>query len=89
MSFERETLLEFPCDFPIKVFGLASSEFEAAAYAIVRKHAPTLAENALTMRYSKDNKYLALTIMVKASSQAQLDAIYSELSSHPEIMMVL
>ncbi|MDF2868271.1 MAG: hypothetical protein K0S11_1741 [Gammaproteobacteria bacterium] len=89
MIEERETLLEFPCDFPIKVFGLANAEFESVAYTIVRKHVSELAENAIAMRYSKDSKYLALTIVVKVSSQAQLDAIYSELSAHKAILMAL
>lgn len=89
MIEERKTLLEFPCDFPIKVFGLANAEFESAAYTIVHKHIAELAENAITMRYSKDNKYLALTILVTVSSQAQLDTIYSELSAHKAILMAL
>lgn len=89
MSEGRETLIEFPCNFPIKVFGLANIEFESAVYTIVHKHVPKLAEDSIAMRYSKDNKYLALTITVHVVSQAQLDAIYIELSANDTVMMVL
>ena len=34
---ERDSLLEFPCTFPIKVMGRCNSGFEATALAIVRR----------------------------------------------------
>jgi putative lipoic acid-binding regulatory protein len=89
MKQERGELLEFPCSFPIKVFGQANAAFETAALAIVRQHVPQLAENAITMRYSKDKKFLSLTITIQACSQQQLDGIYSDLSSHAAVIMAL
>ena len=34
----KETLLTFPCDFTIKVFGTASPAFDAAVSDIIHKH---------------------------------------------------
>lgn len=86
---EHESPLVFPCDFPIKIMGRADLDFQAAMLAIVRKHVPTLGEAAVDLRYSKEGKYLSLTVMIQATSREQLDAIYNELSSDDRVMMLL
>lgn len=85
----EQTLLEFPCRFPIKVMAKADIELDVIAVEIIRRHAPDLHEGAVTSRSSKGGNYLAVTVLVEASSQAQLDAIYRDLSGHPQILMVL
>ncbi|WP_045226653.1 HP0495 family protein [Methyloterricola oryzae] len=82
-------LLEFPCEFPIKVFGSGSEDFAQRVAAIVRRHAPDLPDTAVASRSSKGGRYLAVTVNLHARSQEQLDAIYRELSSSPDIVMVL
>jgi putative lipoic acid-binding regulatory protein len=86
---QRSPLLTFPCDFVIKVFGLASEEFEVAVITIIRKHVVELREDALRLRPSKDGKYLALTVTVSVESKEQLDNIYRELTSNPHVLMAL
>lgn len=86
---ENESLLTFPCDFTIKIFGLASQEFEAAALMIINKHAPNLSGRMLQSRTSENGKYLALSITVHVDSKEQLDNIYRELSSSPHVLMTL
>lgn len=81
--------LKFPCEFTIKVFGLASDEFEMEVITITRRHIKQLRENSLATRYSRDRKYLALSITFTAESREQLDALYRELSHSPRILMVL
>ncbi len=84
-----ETLLTFPCQFPIKVMGRSNLEFDLLVIDIVRRHAPDLHELAVTTRPSKDGNYLAVTVFVQASSKHQLDAIYQDLTSHPQVLMAL
>jgi len=84
-----ETLLVFPCQFPIKVMGKTSSELDLVVVEIVRRHAPDLHEGAVTTRPSKDGNYLAVTIVIEATSKQQLDAIYQDLSDHPHVLMAL
>ena len=84
-----QDLLRFPCDFPIKVMGKADPGFEALVVGIVRRHAPDLGEGAVSARGSSGGRYLALTLTVRAESRGQLDAIYRELSSHPDVLMSL
>lgn len=86
---QNESLLKFPCDFTIKVFGLAGDEFEAAVFGIVHKQVPNLSDRAIQSRKSENGKYLALSITVHVESKAQLDAIYHALSSSPHVLMAL
>jgi putative lipoic acid-binding regulatory protein len=86
---QEETLLTFPCDFTLKVFGLRSDEFEANVLMIIRKHAPNLSERAIQTRPSQQGKYCALSVTVHVDSKTQLDEIYRELSSSPHVIMVL
>jgi putative lipoic acid-binding regulatory protein len=85
----EETLLEFPCQFPIKVMGKTSSALDLVVVEIIRRHAPDLHEGAVTTRASKDGNYIAVTILVEASSKQQLDAIYQDLTDHPYVLMAL
>jgi hypothetical protein len=86
---EGEQLLRFPCDFPIKVMGRAAPGFEALVVQIVRRHAPDLGEGAVSSRVSSGGRYLSVTLTVRAEGRAQLDAIYRELSAHPDVLMSL
>jgi putative lipoic acid-binding regulatory protein len=89
MTEEKKSALTFPCDFPVKVFGITTDEFEPAVVKMIRKYQPDLHPSAVTQRPSKDGKYLALTILVHANSQEQLDRIYHDLSSSPLVLMAL
>lgn len=85
----EESLLKFPCDFTLKIFGLGSDEFEAAVLSIIHQHVPQFADSALSSRPSKNGKYLALNITVHVESREQLDNIYKDLSSSPHVLMAL
>jgi putative lipoic acid-binding regulatory protein len=86
---EQETLLEFPCDFCIKVMGLATPEFDILVAEIVRRHAPDLGEAAIKTRPSKGGKYLAVSVTITATSKKQLDSIYQDLTDHELVLMSL
>lgn len=84
-----ETLLEFPCDFPIKIMGARVDEFAQVVVGVVRKHAPDFDPATVQMRPSSKGNYISLTCTVRAVSKAQLDALYRELSAHPLVKVVL
>lgn len=84
-----ETLLTFPCDFTIKVFGTTSDKFEAAVVGIIRKHVPNFSEGAIQLRPSANGKYSAISVTVRVDSKEQLDKIYIDLSNSPDILMTL
>lgn len=85
----QETLLEFPCEFPIKVFGKAGGDLKSIVLEIVRLHAPEVNEDNISTRQSQGGKYDALTVTINAQSKSQLDAIYQELTASPQVMMAL
>lgn len=86
---DRTSLLEFPCEFPIKAMGKSCDDYETTIVEIVRRHVPDLGEGAVQTRPSKNGNYTSITITVTARDQAQLDAIYIELSAHPMVIMAL
>ena len=84
-----ESLITFPCDFPIKVMGRTQDGFAQAMVEIIQKHAPDFDASTLEMRASSAGKYLSLTATVNATSKEQLDGLYRDLTSHPMVAMVL
>lgn len=85
----EETLLEFPCDFPIKAMGKSESGFEARALAIVRRHVADFPDENMRIVASGKGNYLSATFTVRATSKAQIDAIYLELTACEDMLMVL
>jgi uncharacterized protein len=86
---EPGSLLTFPCVFPLKVMGRREDGYAQAVAEIVMRHAPDFHPETIEMRTSRNGRYLSLTVTINARSREQLDALYSELSSHPMVMMVL
>jgi putative lipoic acid-binding regulatory protein len=86
---EEETLLKFPCLFPVKIFGKNTNEFKEIVFAIFQKHVSDFNENCIRSNKSKDENYLAITVTINAESQAQLDLIYTDLSNCELVMMAL
>jgi hypothetical protein len=85
----EDTLLEFPCDFPIKIMGAKQDGYAQAILDVVLRHAPDFDAARMEMRPSSKGTYLSLTCTVRATSKAQLDALYRELSTHPMVKVVL
>ncbi|SFU43170.1 DUF493 family protein [Pseudoduganella namucuonensis] len=84
-----ESLIEYPSDFPIKVMGPTHDDFAAAVVAVVLKHDPTFHEGKMEVRPSAKGNYTGLTVTVLATSRPQLDALYTELSGHPMVKIVM
>ncbi|HLY96308.1 MAG TPA: DUF493 family protein [Sideroxyarcus sp.] len=85
----KDSLIEYPCDFPIKVFGEAKQGFAQAIATVVLVHAPDFDAATIEMRSSSNAKYLSLTCTIRATSREQLDNLYRDLTSHPMVKMVL
>lgn len=81
--------LEFPCEFPIKVMGRAGGDFVAEARAIVERYTGALADAQVRVRTSGDANFLAVTFLLTAQSQEQLDNIYRELTASKSVLMAL
>jgi hypothetical protein len=85
----QPSLIEFPCEFPIKIMGARTDSFAQVVVEVVLRHAPDFDAASVEMRPSSKGNYLALTCTVRAVSREQLDALYRELTSHPMVKVVL
>lgn len=81
--------LEFPCSYPLKVMGRDNAAFRSTVTGIVEKHAGKLPESSVRSRPSAEGNFLALTFSITAESREQLDALYRELTSCPEVLVAL
>jgi len=85
----KESLIEYPCQFPIKVMGAKVDGFVTALTHIARQFDSAFDAASIELRESKGGKYLGVTLTVKATSREQLDELYRTLSSHPMVKVVL
>jgi putative lipoic acid-binding regulatory protein len=85
----EESLIEYPCDFPIKVMGLKVEGFVAAITHVANAFDPEFDAARIELRDSKGGNYQSLTITIRATSREQLDELYRTLSSHPMVKVVL
>jgi putative lipoic acid-binding regulatory protein len=84
---DEESLLKFPTELPVKVFGRNDPAFREAVVKIVEAHygqAYVLAE-----QQSAQASYLSFSITVRAESRAQVDALYRDLVAHELVLMAL
>ena len=84
-----DSLIEYPCEFPLKVFGKQHAGFAKAVMEVITQHDPSFTAIKIDMRASKTAKYISLTCTIRATSRRQLDAVYQELVDHPLVKMVL
>lgn len=84
-----DTLLEFPCDFPIKAFGYDTGDFGTLVVELIQTHAPEVTYEDMQTRSSRGGRYLAVTVTVRAVSREQLDRIYHTLSAHERVLVAL
>jgi putative lipoic acid-binding regulatory protein len=84
-----ETLLEFPCEFPVKIMARAHDTLENDVLEIVKCHAPDCDSHTLKRRKSANGNYIGLTITITATSKEQLDNLYRSLHAYEHCVMLL
>jgi len=85
----KEDIFNFPCDYPIKVFGLNQPDFEKTVCNIVEIYAGKLHANQTTIKHSSKGKYISITVRIIATSRQQLNAINKDLQSCPLVSYLL
>jgi hypothetical protein len=84
-----ETLLEFPCRFPIKVMGRDTPAFRPDVLTIITEHAGEIPKDDVRMQPSSKGSFVSLTVTITAESRQQLDDVYLALQADEQVMMVL
>ena len=85
----KESLIDYPSPFPIKVMGPKVDGFVHAITTVARQFDPTFDASTVELRDSSKGNYLGITITVTATSRQQLDDLYRALTSHPMVKVVL
>ncbi|MBC7489799.1 MAG: DUF493 family protein [Glaciimonas sp.] len=85
----KDSLIFYPSDFPIKIMGPTQDTFAETIVSVVVQYDPTFHIGKLEVRPSVKGNYTGLTVTVLATSREQLDNLYSALSIHPMVKMVL
>ena len=84
-----ESVMEFPCSFPIKLMGRETDEFRQTVRELVEKHTGPLDEDAIQSSLSRNGRFVSVTITVIAESREQLDIIYRDATAHDDVIMAL
>jgi len=85
----KESLIEYPSLFPIKIMGAKADGFVHAITQVAEHFDPSFDASTVELRPSKAGNYLGITITVTATSREQLDELYRTLSTHPMVKVVL
>ncbi|MFK8028615.1 MAG: YbeD family protein [Gammaproteobacteria bacterium] len=85
----EETLIEFPCTFPIKVMGHSGPDIREAIERAIAEKAETGLPVDIQTRPSRTGKYMAYTVTCTYQSKAELDAMYQAFTSIDGVRMVL
>ena len=84
-----ESLLEFPCSFPIKVMGHNKDRVREAVHHAANTHASDEATLSIVERTSRTGKYLSFTVTLTIQSKEQLDSLYLSFTQIDGVSMVL
>lgn len=82
-------LIEFPCDYPIKVLGSADPELHQHVLQIMDTHAPGFDRSKIAIRDSSKGKWQSITVVITATGKPQLEEIFADLKTSPRVKMVL
>jgi putative lipoic acid-binding regulatory protein len=85
----KESLIEYPCDFPIKVMGARVDGFAEAMAQVAKQFDPGFDPATIEMRPSKAGNYLSITLTIRATDREQLDNLYRALTGHPMVKVAL
>ena len=85
----KDSLIEYPSIFPIKVMGAMHDGFVHAMVQVALQFDPGFDAATVELRPSKGGNYLGVTLSITATSREQLDDLYRALTSHPMVKIVL
>ena len=89
LDTSKPALIDFPCDFPIKVMGEMQDGFADTIIGLIQSVQTSFTSAQVSMRASSGGKYISLTCLVHVASQDQLDAVYRLISAHPLVKFSL
>ncbi|RJG51238.1 DUF493 family protein YbeD [Motilimonas pumila] len=77
LNTKFDEYLDFPCDFPFKVLGLADERLPDLVVAVVQEHAP--GDYTPTIKPSSKGNYHSVSIRVTVTSKEHIETLYTAL----------
>ncbi|CAG0906969.1 unnamed protein product, partial [Cyprideis torosa] len=72
----KEELIEFPCEYEVKVMGLDNPEFHAEVKRIITTHVADVADEHFRLKPSAKGKYVSVSASVYVESRTHLETLY-------------
>ncbi len=85
----EESLIEFPCEFRVKVMGADTPEFHTTIETLAKQHDPEFIPKETKSNISKTGKYVSLTLNIHAKDKPQLDGLYQSLTDNELVLWAL
>ena len=89
MTEQQPPKIEFPCDYPIKVVGIAADDFQDFVIEVMQRHSEQVYSERISVRASGSGNFLSVTISIQATSIEQLKRIHEDLKASGRVHMVL
>ena len=86
----EDVTITFPCpNYPVKVVGDASDDYQSVITDIMLKHAPDLDPKKIQIRDSSKGRFQSITFFITATGKEQLAALFEDLKASGRVKMVL
>lgn len=79
----------FPCEYPIKVIGIAGKNFQESVADIVLRHCPEFDARLIKVVDSRNGNYVSLRFSIVAKGKAQIQQLFLDLKTNKNVQMVL
>lgn len=89
MAEQTPPKIEFPCDYVIKVIGVAAPDFQEFVVAVVERHAPGITDADVSVTDSSKGRFSSVQLRIRATGEEQLKALFEELKASGRVHMVL
>lgn len=89
MRSSSKPLIEFPCEYPIKIIGDGSSMFTDHIESVMTNTIGLGNYSKISEKYSKNKKWLSITISFLAKNETQLRRIHHHLKVCNSVKMVI
>jgi len=86
---EEQSLLEFPCRFPIKIMGRECPDFQDYVVDVISSHVGEISTTDIAAKLSSKGNFLSITVTISAQSREQLDNVYRALTASDRVLFVL
>ncbi len=86
---EEAPKIEFPCAYPIKIMGEGHEELREQVLEIMLRHCNDFEQRLISTRDSSRGRWRSITVVITATGETQLQAIFDDLKTCSRVRMVL